>query len=331
MHNICYTPIICSEGLKVGVRVNEQPYWSKMIPDVLSGRVEKPRISGLTMIIDVGQPITYMRDLFELAASHIDFWKFGFGSVAVCPPERVLDKITLCQEYDILAYPGGTTLEIVAQTGDWRCYMRALWESGVRAIEISDGTIFLALSKRREMIREAKKLGFVVLTEVGKKARNSSISLEEQAQIILGDISSGASYIIVEGREAGIGIGVYDETGEVKASDVQRLVDLVGPYQTRLIWEAPLTKQQAFYLKQFGNHINFGNIRPNDVIALESLRRGLRSETLEFALGKHVLPSQVTAKSEETDSSPLNVRGEVNRDMLPKLWTGNQQNHQKRS
>jgi phosphosulfolactate synthase len=267
------------------VRALEQPFWSKMIPDPLNGRVDKPRISGLTMVIDTGQPITVMRDLFELAAGHIDFWKFGFGSAAVCPPERILDKITLCQEYDILAYPGGTTLEIMFTRGDWKQYMHALWRSGVRVIEVSDGTIQLPVSKRREMIREAKKIGFIVLTEVGKKLAGYSLGLDEQAQMILGDIASGASYVIVEGRESGIGVGMFDESGEVKQTEVDELIGLVGPYKTRLIWEAPLAKQQAYYLNNFGNHINFGNVRPTDIVALESLRRGLRSDTLRSALG----------------------------------------------
>jgi phosphosulfolactate synthase len=323
-------PIICSERLRKWVCGLEQPFWSKMIPNPLSGRVDKPRISGLTMVIDTGQPITVMRDLFELAASHIDFWKFGFGSAAVCPPERILDKITLCQEYEILAYPGGTTLEIMFASGDWKQYMHALWRSGVRVIEVSDGTITLPVSKRREMIREAKKIGFIVLTEVGKKIASHSPGIDEQAQTILGDIASGASYVIVEGRESGIGVGMYDESGEVKDWEVDELANLVGPYRTRLIWEAPLVKQQAYYLNKFGNHINFGNVRPGDIVALESLRRGLRSDTLRLALG--YTNDRQEAAMEADSSGNAGKSGPAGKQAgLPTLWTDGYKHRNRKS
>ncbi len=315
----------------MGEYVAEQPYWSKMIPDILGGRVEKPRISGLTMVIDTGQPITFMRDLFELAARHIDFWKFGFGSVSVCPPERILDKVTLCQEYDILAYPGGTALEIVTTKGDWQGYMRSLWDSGIRVIEISDGTVEVPIGKRREMIREAKKIGFLVLTEVGKKAAGDNLGFDEQAQIILGDIASGASYVIVEGREAGIGVGVYDDAGNVKEEEVENLINLVGPYNTRLIWEAPLVKQQTFYLNRFANHMNFGNVRPADVITLESLRRGLRSDTFRTAINdKGQTPRAQGENKFDTSMKPI-VTSKQNQKGRPTLWTDGVHNRKQKS
>lgn len=263
----------------------EKPYWSELLKDVLAGRIDKPRISGLTMVIDTGIPITMMRDLLQLSAAHIDFWKFGFASASVCPPERTLDKITLCQEYNVLAYPGGTSLEIAYTQGVWKAYLESLWASGVKVVEVSDGTIELPIRVRREIIRTARKIGFTVLSEIGKKVEGSFIPVREQAKLIQGDIQSGANYIIVEGREAGLGVGVYDGNGDVRDDDVCHLLDELGPYSTRLIWEAPLAKQQTYYISKFGNHVNLGNIKPMDIITLESLRRGFRSDTLRVGLG----------------------------------------------
>jgi len=279
------------------------------------------------MVIDTGLTMTMMRDLFQLAAQHIDFWKFGFASASVCPPERILDKITLCQEYNILAYPGGTSLEIAYTQGIWQQYLAALWKSGVRVVEISDGTIDLPLRKRRELIRAAKKSGFTVITEVGKKIPGAALSFQEQAQLIQGDIVSGASYVIVEGREAGIDVGVYDEAGNVKKRDVEMLMELVGPYRTRLIWEAPLVKQQTYYLQEFGNQINLGNIKAADIIVLESLRRGFRSDTFRTTLDISY-PSNDAGKFRASGSEGAATTWPDREDSTgrPTLWTSDKSN-----
>lgn len=296
----------------------ESRYWSEWIPDMLSGRVEKPRISGLTMVIDTGVPITQMRDLFELAAAHIDFWKFGFASASVSPPERIADKVTLCQEYGILAYPGGTSLEIAVAKGFWKDYLAAMWEGGIRVVEVSDGTIDLPVRVRREVIRTARKMGFTVLSEIGKKLPGAFLPVVQQARMIQGDLNSGAHYIIVEGREAGTNVGVYDDDGNVREDQVQSLLDTLGPLATRLIWEAPLPKQQLYYVRKLGNRVNLGNVKPQDVVTLESVRRGLRSDTLRLALGlSETMPPSSSVSSESPTRSRFG-RDSVSR---PRLWT----------
>lgn len=301
----------------------EKPHWSQWISDVLPGRVEKPRISGLTMVIDTGLPITMMRDIFQLAADHIDYWKFGFASASTCPPERMTDKVTLCQEYGIFAYPGGTSLEIVTVQGRWQEYLSMLWEGGIRAVEVSDGTIDLPLHTRRQIIRTAHKMGFTVFSEVGKKLAGSFMPVREQAQIIQGDLNSGANYVIVEGREAGRSIGVYDADGNARDGDVQDLLDAVGPQATRIIWEAPLTKQQTYYLTKLGNRVNLGNIKPFEVTTLESLRRGFRSDTLRVGLG---LTTEPATRVEEgngpaVDRPSIRLVDKRGAGPRPTLWT----------
>jgi phosphosulfolactate synthase len=263
----------------------EKPNWSNILNDVFPGRVAKPRISGLTMVIDTGIPLSMMRDILQLSSSHIDFWKFGFGSAAVCPADVMSAKVALCQEYGVLAYPGGTSLEIAVAQGIWKEYLDALWDGGIRAVEVSDGTIPLPLKQRRELIRTARKLGFTVLSEVGKKKAGVYFPVPTMAQYVQNDLNSGAHYVIVEGREGGKEVGVFDAKGNVREDDVQQLVEILGPLATRLIWEAPLSAQQVYYVSQFGHKVNLGNIQPLDVVKLECLRRGLRSDTLRIGLG----------------------------------------------
>lgn len=282
--------------------MSEQRYWNELIEDVVTGRIEKPRTLGLTMVIDTGFPLTLMRNLLELAGNHIDFWKFGFASASVSSPAQIVEKVTLCEENRVYAYPGGTSLEIAYTQGVWRQYIQALWNSGIRAVEISDGTICLPPNERQKMIYEAKKIGFIVLTEVGKKVKDAALPIAEQAKMIHKDVKNGADYVIVEGRESGTNVGVYDENGTVRQEDVIALMELVGDYGTRLIWEAPLVKQQTFYLQMFGNQMNFGNVRPMDIVALESLRRGFRSDTFRTVLGPDSFQSR-TALGSDTCSN----------------------------
>lgn len=293
----------------------QENYWSELLNDVLPGRVAKPRISGLTMVIDTGLPITLMRDILQMASDHIDFWKLGFASASVCPADRIKDKISLCQEYGVLAYPGGTSLEIAIVQDRWQEYVESLWHNGVRVIEVSDGTIVLPLRLRREIIRRCRRIGFTVISEVGKKMQGTFLPISEQAQIIHGDLNSGANYIIVEGREGGQDIGVYDKDGNARDEDVEALLNILGPLSTRLIWEAPLAKQQSYYVRKIGNHVNFGNIKPMDIVGVESIRRGLRSDTLRDAL-----PDQYRSEG-NSDSLSLHgaEEGATNDASAPKL------------
>ncbi len=270
------------------------------------------------MVIDTGLPLGLTRDILEMAAPHIDFWKFGFGSASVCPPHAMVNKVALCQEYGILAYPGGTSLEIAVLQNVWTEYLDMLWDGGVRVVEVSDGTITLPLAQRREIIRTARHKGFTVLAEVGKKERGRYLDGDTMASLIHQDLTHGAHYVIVEGREGGKGVGVFQADGGVKEDAVDQLLRGLGPMATRVIWEAPLVEQQIYYLRTFGHKVNLGNIKPLEVIALESLRRGLRSDTLREAL-----PASEAAEPSEASDEMVTLPPAASDEVLPRptLWT----------
>jgi phosphosulfolactate synthase len=159
--------------------------------------------------------------------------------------------------------------------------MRHAAEVGFRAVEISDGTIELSAFRRRHAIDCALQARLVAVTEVGKKDPLAQPPIGRLAEQAMRDLEWGASWVIVEGRESGTDVGVYDPDGKVDVDAVQTFASIVGNQHGRVIWEAPLKQQQATLIERFGLNVGLGNIAPDCVLALEALRLGLRYETLK--------------------------------------------------
>lgn len=243
----------------------------------VNDRLEKPRQIGVTMVIDTGMGLRSFADLLHLAGAHIDFIKLGFGTLALTPPDIVRQKITYAKQHDIWIYPGGTFFEAAFAKGHWRDYLLKLKQFGFTAMEISEGMISLSPHTRRDVIHEASE-SFLVLAEVGKKTTGSHVTLEEIHRAYELDRAAGAAYTIVEGRESGKDVGIYDQHGELDREFVRDAEALTGP---DLIWEAPLKSQQATLINVLGPNVNLGNIRTGDTLAVEALRRGLRADTFQ--------------------------------------------------
>lgn len=235
----------------------------------------------MTMVIDKGLGIGGLEDLLDSAGAYIDYLKLGFGTSVLYPNYSLRQKIELAKEYGVKIYPGGTLTELAIYHQEVPHYLSSLKQIGFTTIEISDGTISIPFQQRKELILRALDLGFDVISEFGRKEQGSSILLPELEERLMNDIVLGVSYVIVEGRESGTGVGIYDQQGNF---DGATLFDFVNQwtYKDRLIWEAPLKKQQAHLIQLFGTNVNLGNIAPTEVIALEALRRGLRSDTFIY-------------------------------------------------
>ncbi|MDN5345388.1 MAG: phosphosulfolactate synthase, partial [Clostridia bacterium] len=226
---------------------------------------------------------TEFKDLLEVAAPYIDFIKLGFGTSVFYPAAILREKIRLAISYNVDIFPGGTFFEVAVLQGRLNLYLQTARELGYTFIEISDGTIDLSRTLRLAAVRQARGTGFGVITEVGKKDPRDALGETFILNQIGSDLEAGADYIIVEGRESGQGVVIYDSRGAIKEDTLEGM--LAGlPGLERIIWEAPQKQQQQALIMRLGPNVNLGNVQPGDVLALEALRVGLRGDTLRATL-----------------------------------------------
>jgi len=237
------------------------------------------RENGITMVLDKGLSPDFIDDYLKVCGNYITFVKFGWGTSAVQDRDIVKEKIKNYKKYGIKAYPGGTLFEVCFSKGLFDEYLKECRELGFEAVEISNGSMDLSLEDRKNAIKKAKQNGFIVLTEVGKKSieKDEELSIMDRINLINEDLKAGADYVIIEGRESGKSIGLFDKEGNVKASEFETLINNV-PVE-KIIFEAPNKNQQVEFILKIGNDVNLGNIAYDEVISLETLRRGLRGDT----------------------------------------------------
>lgn len=256
-----------------------------VISDPLEGRLAKPRRLGITMVIDKGLGLAATEGILGTAHPFVDFWKLPFGTAALYPAALLRAKIALIRRYGVEVYPGGTFLEVAVLQNTVDAFLDRCQEIGFTAIEVSDGSIPLPLEERRGLIAKGRARGFRVLSEVGKKDPRAKMSSSQIQRAVEEDLAAGSEYIIVEGRESGTGVGVYGKHGEIQEDELQKVLHGVGDLQ-KIIWEAPQKAQQQEFILRFGPNVNLGNIPPEELLALEALRRGLRGDTLQSCLPK---------------------------------------------
>uniref|UniRef100_UPI0005933D72 phosphosulfolactate synthase n=1 Tax=Gorillibacterium massiliense TaxID=1280390 RepID=UPI0005933D72 len=251
--------------------------------DPAGQRGTKPREGGKTMVIDKGLGLASFHDLLETSHDYIDIIKLGFGTAALYPRHLLEQKIAMAKEKNIVIYPGGTFQEIAVFRDLSHQYVERVAELGFNGIEISDGTIEMSPAIRKQMIRMGKSAGLRVVTEYGKKCWGSRLRIDDLVETALSDAECGAELFIVEGRESGSGVGIYDELGHCRDEEILEVVRRLGGSEW-LMWEAPHKDQQVHLIQLLGRNTHFGNIAPQDVYSLEALRRGLRMDTFHFEL-----------------------------------------------
>jgi len=256
--------------------------WENVIDSPIKGRTQKPRENGITMVIDKGLGLNEIKDLISLAGDYIDIIKLTFGTSAFYEEKLLKEKNKLITQAEIDVMPGGTFLEVAIWKNVYEKFLERAKELGFTAIEVSDGTIEIDLEERKKIIKKAVNMGFKVISEVGKKDPNEKISIPLMHKEILSDLECGAFKVIVEAREAGRGVGIYDSEGKIKEEEIDKIISGVKDVNC-LIWEAPHKNQQQYLILRFGLNVNLGNIPPDEVLALEALRQGLRGDTLKRA------------------------------------------------
>lgn len=257
--------------------------WTEILDFPLPGRNSKPRDKGVTMVIDKGLGLTETKELLEMAADYIDFIKLGFGTSALYCNNILREKIKLVKSYGVDIYPGGTFLEVAVSQGKLDVYLQKSMELGYTFMEVSDGTIDMSPELRAECITKAQKCGFRVISEVGKKDSRDTVASTQIHKQIRADLDQGVYKVIVEGRESGKGVVIYDQEGFIKEQELEEMLKII-PDLNSILWEAPLKNQQQELIMRFGPNVNIGNVAAGDILAVEALRVGLRGDTLRAAL-----------------------------------------------
>jgi phosphosulfolactate synthase len=254
-------------------------------PLSLPQRSVKPRSEGLTVVIDNGIPAAAFQDAIASAAYDIDLVKFGWGTALVTP--RLAEKMACLEQYGIGYFFGGTLFEKFVAQDLAEDYFEFCQRYGCEYLEVSDGTIHLAASRKAQLIARAAK-EFTVLSEVGYKddERSAALTGDQWVSFIEEDFAAGASLVVTEARESGRS-GICDPSGQPRFDVIEQIIDSAADCE-RLVFEAPTKELQAFFVTRLGSDVNLANVAPGDVIALETLRLGLRSDTLvHFELERH--------------------------------------------
>ena len=232
-----------------------------------------PRDGGLTHVIDKGLGPRAWEDVLETSGEYIDIVKLGWGTAYVTPNLR--RKLEVLKGKPVVI--GGTFLEVVWLKGKIDEYKDWLGELGIAHVEISDGVVDIPREEKLELIEDLSR-DFTVLSEVGSKDSAIEFTMDEWSSWMREELDAGAWKVITEAREGGTA-GIFDASGEMRTELVEGIANAV-PFED-VIFEAPTKASQVWFIKRLGPAVNLGNIAPDEVIPLETLRKGLRGDTLK--------------------------------------------------
>jgi phosphosulfolactate synthase len=239
---------------------------------------------GLTHVIDKGLGPRAWEDILETAGDHISIVKLGWGTAAVT--QNLERKLDVLREKPVVI--GGTFFEVVYAKDKLDDYKEWLHRLGLTHVELSDGTIEIPRERKLELIADFAR-DFTVLSEVGSKDSSVEYSAEEWKRWLREELEAGAWKVITEAREGGTA-GIFDSSGGMRTELIGEIALEIGP--VNVIFEAPSKAAQVWFIKQFGPSVNLGNIPPEEVIPLATLRLGLRGDTLkEVLLGGERAPA----------------------------------------
>lgn len=246
-------------------------------PDFLDlpGRAQKPRVGGLTHVLDKGLPVATLEALLAQTGHLVDVLKIGWGIAYVDPTAK--QRVAVCDAAGVTVSLGGTLLEIAAAQDRIPELCRWAADLGVHAIEVSNGLKCLTSAAKTGLVRSLAN-EFVVLAETGAKHGHVPVVVESWLAEMEADLDAGARWVIAEGRESGT-VGLYDEHGRVDEPLVEAIADRLP--LDRVIFEAPQKDQQVWFIEHLGAHTNLGNVSTADVLPLETLRLGLRADTAQ--------------------------------------------------
>jgi len=241
-------------------------------------RTSKPRQYGFTMAMDKGLSLREVEDFISVCGDHVDIVKFGWATSFVTP--NLKEKIKIYHDAGIPVYFGGTLFEAFIVRNQFDEYRRVLDKYSLDYAEVSDGSIELDHDKKCDYISKLSDQ-VTVLSEVGSKDEEKIIPPYQWISLMQAELDAGAWKVIGEAREGG-NVGLFRSTGEVRSGLVQEILTKI-PFE-KIIWEAPQKEQQVWFIKLLGANVNLGNIAPNEIIPLETIRLGLRGDTFSHFL-----------------------------------------------
>lgn len=236
-------------------------------------REGKPRHAGVTHALDAAMPADLLAAYLGTAGPFVDIVKLGWGLGYTDPQLR--RRAELCRQHAVLLSAGGTLLEIAAHQHKLAEF--AAWAAGhgIGAVEVSNGLGLLGAGQKNDIIA-GLAARFIVLAETGSKDERAVADPAAWTREMASDLAAGATWVIAEGRESGTA-GLYHPDGSVRNGLLDAILDRIGP--DRVIFEAPRKSQQAWLIRRIGPGANLGNVRVEDVMAVETLRLGLRADT----------------------------------------------------
>ena len=240
----------------------------------LPDRSAKPRQQGITHVLDRGLSVSEVDGLIEVAGEFVDLVKLGWGTALATG--NLMAKLERYRAHEIPAVLGGTLTELAISQDRLEQLVGWLHELQIEYIEISDGTITIPHEYKLELIERLSK-EFVVLSEVGSKDDTRIMAPYRWVELIEKELAAGAWKVIAEARESG-NVGIFRHDGEVRMGLIDEIAHAIAP--DKVLFEAPRKDQQVWFVRRLGPDVNLGNIAPDDVLPLETLRLGLRSDTL---------------------------------------------------
>jgi phosphosulfolactate synthase len=252
------------------------------MPDFLPlpERPTKPRTAGLTHVIDTGLCTAEVDGMLCQAAAHIDTVRLGWGSAYVTAD---LDaKLTAYRTHEVPVMLGGTLTELAWLHGRVDELCGWIDELGIDRVEVSSGVVAIPPADKTALI-ERLAGRYTVYAEVGEKAPDALMAPYRWVQLIREALEAGAEMVVCEGRATGTA-GLYRPDGEARTGLIDEIVHEVD--RRKLVFEAPRKHQQVWLIERYGGDVNLGNVPPAEVLSLETLRLGLRADTLERFHGR---------------------------------------------
>jgi phosphosulfolactate synthase len=239
----------------------------------LPARTAKPRQQGITHVLDRGLSVADVDGLIEVAGDYIDLVKLGWGTAVATG--NLSAKLERYRVHGVPVMFGGTLTELAMAQDRLDALVSWLHELGLEHIEVSDGTITIEHERKLELI-ERLSSEFTVLSEVGSKDNTRIMAPFRWVEQIQTELEAGAWKVIAEARESG-SVGIFRHDGEVRMGLIDEIVHAIEP--EKILFEAPRKDQQVWFIRRFGPDVNLGNIVPEEVLSLETMRVGLRSDT----------------------------------------------------